>query len=125
LIRRSCLVPAVIHKDGTSRIQIVRREADPLSYAILRAFGRRSGVEVVVNTSLNVGTPIVQTPAQAIEALRRSRGMAGLLMVENDGKAYLVWHTIDKAPKDAGRKLRKWIQEWQGTQNGEMRMSLS
>jgi carbamoyltransferase len=119
------LVPAVIHKDGTSRIQIVRQETDILSYAILKAFGRRSGVEVVVNTSLNVGTPIVQTPAQAIQALHRSRGMTGLLMVENDGKAYLAWHTIDKAPKDAGRKLRQWIQEWQGTQQQGIQISLS
>jgi len=30
------LVPAVIHRDGTSRIQIVREETDPVSYAILR-----------------------------------------------------------------------------------------
>jgi carbamoyltransferase len=123
--RSFSLVPAVIHKDGTSRIQIVRQETDLLSYAILKAFGRRSGVEVVVNTSLNVGTPIVQTPAQAIQALHRSRGMTGLLMVENDGKAYLAWHTIDKAPKDAGRKLLQWIQEWRGTQQEEIQISLS
>jgi hypothetical protein len=51
--------------------------------------------------------------------------MTGLLMVENDGKAYLAWHTIDKAPKDAGRKLRQWIQEWQGTQQQGIQISLS
>ena len=106
------LVPAVIHKDGTSRIQIVRKETDPFSYAILKAIGRRLGVEVAVNTSLNVGTPIVQTPAQAIMALHRSRGLTGLLLVGHNGKAHLVWHNVEKPPKDAGLWLRQWIREW-------------
>jgi carbamoyltransferase len=106
------LVPAVIHKDGTSRIQIVRKETDPFSYAILKSIGRRLGVEVAVNTSLNVGTPIVQTPEQAIMALHRSRGLTGLLLVGQNGKAHLVWHNIEKSPKDAGRRLRQWIREW-------------
>ena len=74
-------MPAVIHKDGTNRIRIVREETDPFFHSILKALGRRLGVEATVNTSLNVGTPIVQTPAQAIKALHRSRGMTGLLLV--------------------------------------------
>jgi carbamoyltransferase len=106
------IVPAVIHRDGTSRIQIVREETDPFSYAILKAIGRRIGVEVAVNTSLNVGTPIVQTPKQAINALHRSRGMTGLLLVGSNGKVHLVWHNIRKPPKDAGSQLKKWIHEW-------------
>ncbi len=105
------LVPAVIHKDGTSRIQIVREETDPFSYAILKALGRRLGVEVAVNTSLNVGTPIVQTPAQAIKTLHRSRGMSGVLLVGGNGKVHLVWHNVEKPPKDSGRRLRQWIKE--------------
>lgn len=106
-------IPAVIHKDHTSRIQIVREETDILSYAILKAVGRRLGVEVLVNTSLNVGSPIVQTPAQAIKALQLSRGMTGLLLIDEDGKTYLVWHAIDQHPKDAGRTLLRWIRECQ------------
>ncbi|GAI19864.1 unnamed protein product, partial [marine sediment metagenome] len=113
------LIPAVVHKDGTSRLQIVREETDPFSYAILKAIGRRLGVEVAVNTSLNVGTPIVQTPAQAIRALHRSRGMSGLLLVGGDGKAYLVWHNIEKPPKDAGRRLMQWVQEWSEAEKWE------
>ena len=113
------LVPAVIHKDGTSRIQIVREETDPFSYSILKALGRRSGVEVAVNTSLNVGTPIVQTPAQAIKALHQSRGMTGLLLVGKNGRTYLVWHNIQSPPKDAGRRLLQWVQEWRETEEGE------
>ena len=110
------LVPAVIHKDGTSRIQIVREETDPFSYSILKALGRRLGVEVAVNTSLNVGTPIVQTPAQAIKALHRSRGMTGLLLVGKNGRAYLVWHHIESPPKDAGRRLLQWVHDWREKQ---------
>jgi carbamoyltransferase len=103
------LVPAVIHKDGTSRIQIVREETDPVSYAILKALGRRLGVEVAVNTSLNIGTPIVQTPAQALRALVNSRGMSGLVLVADTGDTYLVWHRSERPPKDAGRTLLKWF----------------
>jgi carbamoyltransferase len=117
------LVPAVIHRDGTSRIQIVREEIDPFSYAILKAIGRRLGVEVAVNTSLNVGTPIVQMPSQAIKALHRSRGMTGLLLVGEKGKAHLVWHNIAKPPKDAGRRLMQWIREWREKEKTEERIN--
>jgi carbamoyltransferase len=103
------LIPAVVHRDETSRIQIVREEADPFAYAILKAMGRRLGVEMAVNTSLNVGTPIVQTPSQAIKALHRSRG---LLLVGENGKVFLVWHNVEQPPKDAGRRLMRWVQEW-------------
>ncbi|HEX2365169.1 MAG TPA: carbamoyltransferase C-terminal domain-containing protein, partial [Bradyrhizobium sp.] len=51
-------IPAVIHADGTGRIQIVRASDDPLTYAYLKALGRRIGVEMSVNTSFNVAGPI-------------------------------------------------------------------
>src|SRR5258708_27557447 len=63
-------IPAVIHADGTGRIQIVRAEDDPLTYAYLKALGRHVGVEISVNTSFNVAGPIAQTPQQAIDTLR-------------------------------------------------------
>ncbi|MCK4406650.1 MAG: hypothetical protein KAT33_04890 [Bacteroidales bacterium] len=107
------LIPSVIHKDGTSRIQIVRKETDPFSYEILKAIGKQLGVELVVNTSLNVGTPIVQTPEQAIKALHRSRGLTCILMVGDNGKTYLVWHNIKDSPKDEGIQLMKWIKSWE------------
>ena len=70
-------IPAVIHADGTARIQIVREETDRVAYAYLRALGRRTGVEVAVNTSFNVAAPIAQTPAQVLETLRRARAWTG------------------------------------------------
>lgn len=106
--RRS--VPAVVHRDGTSRIQIVRREADPLTFAMLEAMGRHVGVEVAVNTSLNVGSPIVQTPEQAVEVLRRAVAMDGLVMVGDDGRAFLVQHR-DRRPPDERRRAGIWADE--------------
>jgi carbamoyltransferase len=107
------VIPAVVHQDGTSRVQIVRRETDPLTYAYLKAMGRRAGVEVSVNTSLNVGSPIVQTPRQALETLRRSRGMDGLVMIGVEGDAFLAWHNVQMPPKDP-RRLHRWLRAWQG-----------
>jgi carbamoyltransferase len=105
-------IPAVVHEDGTSRVQIVRQETDPLTYAYLEAMGRRLGVEVSVNTSLNVGGPIVQTPQQALETLKRSKGMDGLVLAGAEGDAFLAWHDVQAAPKDPSR-LHGWVRAWQ------------
>jgi carbamoyltransferase len=105
-------IPAVIHRDGTSRIQIVRAATDPFTHAYLRAMGRHCGVEVSVNTSLNVAGPIVQSPQQALEALRRSKAMDGVLMIGSEGEAWLAWHAVAVPPKDSGRRLGAWLREW-------------
>ena len=110
------IVPAAIHLDNTSRIQIVRPDADPFTHAFLRAMGRRVGVEVSVNTSLNVAGPVVQTPEQALEALRRTKAMDGVVMIGAEGTVFLGWHAVDTAPKDGGRRLNAWWDEW--TQGG-------
>ena len=104
-------IPAVIHHDGTGRVQIVREQTDPFCHAYLKAMGRRVGVEVSVNTSLNVGTPIVQSPEQCLEAIRRSKGMHGVLMIAAEGQAYLTWHNIRTEYKDEGVQVRAWIDE--------------
>ncbi len=63
------LVPAVTHADGTARVQTVSREQNPLYYDLIEAFGKLTGVPVLVNTSFNVrGEPIVCTPAQAFNS---------------------------------------------------------
>jgi carbamoyltransferase len=62
-------IPAVRHVDGTARVQTVRKEEQPLYYEVLRAFERRTGVPVLVNTSFNTrGEPIVCTPRDALES---------------------------------------------------------
>ena len=105
-------IPAVVHHDGTSRIQIVREDTDPLTHAYLKAMGRRIGVEVSVNTSFNIGGPIVQTPQQAVDTLKRSKGMDAVVMVGADGSAFLAWHTVSTPPKDGGQRLQAWLRKW-------------
>ncbi len=92
-------IPAVIHKDGTARVQIVRKEQDPFVYAYLQAMGRRLGVEVSVNTSLNVGSPIVQTPEQALGALKKAKALSGLVMIADNGDACFAWPTPLPCPE--------------------------
>ncbi len=61
-------IPAVVHVDGTARIQTVDAEQEPLMAAVLRGFERRTGLPVVVNTSLNTaGRPMVDSPRDALE----------------------------------------------------------
>jgi len=62
------LIPAVRHVDGTARIQTVNGEQHQQYYDLLKAFKKKSGVPVLVNTSFNtLGKPIVCTPRDAIE----------------------------------------------------------
>jgi carbamoyltransferase len=61
-------IPAVVHIDGTARIQTVDRRTEPLMAAVLEGFEARTGVPVVVNTSLNTaGRPMVDDPRDALE----------------------------------------------------------
>jgi carbamoyltransferase len=105
-------IPAVIHFDGTCRVQIVREEVDPFVHAYLRAMGRRIGAEVSVNTSLNVGAPIAQTPAHALETLKRSAGMHALFMIADSGDVFVAWHDVEQGRKDSGKALRAWMDAW-------------
>lgn len=61
-------IPAVVHVDGTARVQTVDPAAEPLVARMLAEFDRRTGLPVVVNTSLNTaGRPMVDTPREAME----------------------------------------------------------
>lgn len=61
-------IPAVVHVDGTARIQTVDSTDEPLIARMLTAFERRAGLPVVVNTSLNTaGRPMVDDPRDALE----------------------------------------------------------
>ena len=64
---------AVTHVDGTARVQAVDPEASPRFHALLRAFGARTGIPVLLNTSFNLaGEPIVTTAAEGYSTFRRS-----------------------------------------------------
>jgi len=64
---RAARVPAVVHVDGTGRVQSVRREWNAAFHALITAFHERTGVPIVLNTSYNVmGKPIVHTVEDAV-----------------------------------------------------------
>jgi carbamoyltransferase len=66
-------IPAVVHVDGTARIQTVDRHEEPLMARCLERFEERTGVPVVVNTSLNTaGRPMVDDPRDALECFGSS-----------------------------------------------------
>ena len=61
-------IPAVVHVDGSARIQTVSPDEEPLMARVLEQFEARTGVPVVVNTSLNTaGRPMVDDPRDALE----------------------------------------------------------
>jgi carbamoyltransferase len=63
-------VPAIVHEDGTGRLQTLTPEANGRFYELVRRFYERTGVPMVLNTSFNrMGQPIVETPADAVECL--------------------------------------------------------
>jgi carbamoyltransferase len=63
-------VPAVVHVDGTGRVQTIRQDEDPLLCALLREFKAGTNVPMLLNTSFNVsGEPIVETPQDALWTL--------------------------------------------------------
>lgn len=75
-------LPAITHADGSARVQAVSAERDPVLYRVLRAFERRKGVPILVNTSFNLnGEPIVDSPEDAV----RTFSLSGLdyLCIEN------------------------------------------
>ncbi|MGW8529304.1 carbamoyltransferase family protein [Nocardiopsis sp. NPDC055824] len=61
-------LPAVVHVDGTARVQTVSPEDDPLTARLLDRFEERSGLPVLVNTGLSTaGRPMVDSPRDALE----------------------------------------------------------
>ena len=61
-------IPAVVHVDGTARVQTVDPEVQPLLADVLARFEQHTGLPVLVNTSLNTaGRPMVDSPGDALE----------------------------------------------------------
>lgn len=63
-------VPAIVHVDGTGRVQTLTRQNNGRFYELVRKFYEKTGVPVLLNTSFNrMGQPIIETPADAIACL--------------------------------------------------------
>jgi carbamoyltransferase len=70
---RANQIPAVVHVDGSARVQSVSRTTNPRYYDLIETFGTLTGVPVVLNTSFNLkGDPIVCTPKDAIQTFYTS-----------------------------------------------------
>ncbi len=84
---------AVTHVDGTARVQAVDMAMAPRLHALLDAYGRRSGIPVLLNTSFNLaGEPIVNSAAEGYSTFRRSRID---LLVAGDVRVRKVRHVQD------------------------------
>jgi carbamoyltransferase len=60
-------IPAVVHVDGTARVQVVQPDQNPRYHRLLQEFETLTGVPCLLNTSFNVkGEPIVCTPQDAV-----------------------------------------------------------
>ncbi|HXG31134.1 MAG TPA: carbamoyltransferase C-terminal domain-containing protein, partial [Thermodesulfobacteriota bacterium] len=67
------LIPAVVHVDGTGRLQTVSRDMNPGYYGLIEEFYRLTRVPMVLNTSFNENEPIVNTPMDALRCFLRTR----------------------------------------------------
>ena len=65
-------IPAVVHSDGTSRVQVVRKNLNERFYKLIESFNKISGVPILLNTSLNVNEPMCESPTQAFNVFTSS-----------------------------------------------------
>ncbi|WP_086771654.1 carbamoyltransferase family protein [Streptomyces bobili] len=83
-------VPAIVHVDGTARVQTVTAKDNGAYHELISHFHQLTGVPVVLNTSFNDnGQPIVETPQQALEFYGGSR-LDWMIMED-----YVVAHSAD------------------------------
>lgn len=64
---------AVVHVDGSGRLQTVDKIVEPKYYALIDAFYKKTGVPILLNTSFNENEPIVNTPAEAYACFSRTK----------------------------------------------------
>ncbi|HCH63834.1 MAG: carbamoyl transferase [Deltaproteobacteria bacterium] len=88
---------AITHIDGSARVQVVHPEHSPLFHSLLEAFGERTGMPVLLNTSFNLkGDPMVDTPIDAVAALYSSDLDA----------VYVGCHRVTRSERIRGGDLR-------------------
>ena len=97
-------IPAVTHIDYSARIQTVTPDTNRRYYELIKAFERKTGCPVVVNTSFNVrGEPIVCTPEDAYRCFMRT----------NIDALVLGPFVLDKAAQPEWKESKAWQQEFQ------------
>jgi carbamoyltransferase len=66
-------IPAVVHVDGTGRLQTVTREVNPRYHRLIEEVGKLTGIPIVLNTSFNENEPIVNKPEEAVDCFLRTK----------------------------------------------------
>jgi carbamoyltransferase len=69
---RAALIPAVLHHDGTCRLQFVDAQTAPLFHRLITRFRELTGVPMVLNTSFNDREPLVATPDDALKTFSQT-----------------------------------------------------
>lgn len=67
------LLPSVTHVDGTGRLPTVTADQNRLYYRLIKRFGEKTGVPVLLNTSFNENEPIVNRPEEALDCFLRTK----------------------------------------------------
>jgi carbamoyltransferase len=102
-------IPAIVHVDGTARVQTVRREHNERLYRLLKEFEKITGVPVLLNTSFNVkGEPIVETPGDAVKCFLGT-GIDYLAlhdMLISKGPLYKIFYPFSKWCSDVALMIR-------------------
>ena len=66
-------IPAVVHLNGTGRLQTVTENNNSWYYNFIKKFKEKTGVPILLNTSFNDREPIVETPDHAINCFKRTQ----------------------------------------------------
>jgi carbamoyltransferase len=69
---KRAIIPAVVHVDGSGRLQTVKQQDNLAYYDLINEFYQRTGVPMLLNTSFNENEPIVSSPTQAANCFRRT-----------------------------------------------------
>jgi carbamoyltransferase len=99
-VEKRAQIPAVTHVDGSGRLQSVSKRTNPGYHALISKFFEKTGVPILLNTSLNENEPVVRIPAEAISCFLRT-DMDVLV---------LGTHVIDRHSPDFPESLRKRVE---------------
>lgn len=91
-------IPTLVHADNTCRMQTVTREQNKNYYDLIKAFGDKTGVPILFNTSFNLGgEAIVETVYDAIDTCNRS--MINHLYIPEDQEIHIPFEQIKDKTK--------------------------
>ena len=109
---KRAIVPAVTHVDGSGRLQTVSAAVESALLRLIKAFGRLTGVPMLLNTSFNENEPIVLTPAQALDCFLRTS--MDVLVIGR----HVLERRACRGARDSLRRPREWRSDpWRAWQS--------